>query len=45
MFAEWARVTDRNLSLLYSSTVFKLTFEESIKNATHLILVGVQEPL
>ena len=45
MFAEWASDTDRNLSLLYSSTVFKSTFEESIKKATHLNLVGVQEPV
>jgi len=30
MFAEWARDADRNLSLLYSSTVFELAFQESI---------------
>jgi hypothetical protein len=30
MSAEWARDTDWNLSKLYSSTVFKLTFVESI---------------
>jgi hypothetical protein len=30
---------------LYSSTAFKLTCEESIKNATQLDRVDVQEPL
>jgi len=44
MLAAWTRGTDGNLFPLCSSTVFKLTFEEST-NATEVDRVGVHKPL
>jgi len=45
MLAAWARSTDGDLFPLCRSTAFKLTFGESIKNATQLGRVGDQGAL
>jgi hypothetical protein len=45
MYAECAKNTDWNLFLLYSSTVFKLFFEETINKHHFLDRIGAQQPL
>jgi len=45
MLAAWAMGTDMNFFPLGRTADFKLSFEESIKNATQLDRVGAQESL